>query len=76
MKWLLLLVGLALIAAAGAGLVASVDLLTTEMGAIYATCSAIAAAAGLIILALAAVTYRIDRLRAAILGQGVSGRPA
>jgi hypothetical protein len=76
MKWLLLLVGLALIVAAGAGLVAAIDLLTTEIGAIYATCSAIAAAAGLIILALAAVTYRIDKLRAAILRQGESARRA
>jgi len=71
MKWFLLLVGLALIAGAGAGLVASIDLLTTEIGAIYATCSAVAAAAGLIVLALAGVTHRIDALRAALLrGEG------
>ena len=76
MKWFLLLVGLALIACGGAGLVASIDLLTTEIGAIYATCSAIAAAAGLIILGLAAVTHRIDRLRAAILQQREATRRA
>lgn len=74
MKWLLLLVGLALVVVAGAGLVASIDLLTTEIGAIYATCSAIAAAAGLIVLALAGVTHRIDALRAAFLRANESPR--
>ena len=76
MKWLLVFLGLVLIVVAGAGLVASIDLLTTEIGAIYATCSAVACAAGLIVLALAAVTYRIDALRAAILRQGESARRA
>ncbi len=76
MKWLLLLVGLALIVVAGAGLVASIDLLTTDLGAIYATCSAIAAAAGLIIVALAGVTHRIDSLRAALVRQSGSPRRA
>jgi len=76
MKWLLIFLGLALIVVAGAGLVASIDLLTTEIGAIYATCSAVACAAGLVILALAGVTFRIDALRAAILRQGETARRA
>jgi hypothetical protein len=76
MKWLLLLVGLALMVVAGAGLLASIDLLTTEIGAIYATCSAIAAAAGLIVLALAGVTHRIDALRAVLLRAEESPRRA
>ncbi len=74
MKWLLVLLGLVLIVLAGAGLVASIDLLTTEIGAIYATCSAISAAAGLVILAMAALAHRIDALRAAILRQSEATR--
>lgn len=76
MKWLLIFLGLALIVVAGAGLIASIDLLTTEIGAIYATCSAVACATGLVILSLAAVTFRIDALRAAILRQGETARRA
>ena len=76
MKWLLALLGLALIVAAGVGLVASIDLLTTALGAVYVTCAAIALAAGLIILSLAAVTARIDALRAAIHRQGEIARRA
>jgi hypothetical protein len=76
MKWLLVLLGLGLIAAAGGGLIASIDLLTTEIGVLYATCAAIALAAGLIILSLAAIAFRIDALRAAILRQGEYARRA
>jgi hypothetical protein len=74
MKWLLLLLGLALIAAAGGGLIASIDLLTTEIGILYVTSSAIALAAGLVILSLAAIASRIDALRATILRQGEHAR--
>jgi hypothetical protein len=66
MKWLMILVGLALIGAAGAGYVASIDLLTTPIGQTYVTAAAVAAGAGLVMFALAAVTFRIDSLRAAI----------
>jgi hypothetical protein len=76
MKWLLVLLGLGLIVVAGIGLVASIDLLTTEIGAVYATCSAIAAAAGLIILYIGALAYRIDALHAVILRQGEAVRRA
>jgi hypothetical protein len=69
MKWLFVLIGLALIGAAGAGYVASIDLLTTEIGMVYATCAVSALCAGLIFLALGALTYRVDALRAAILRQ-------
>jgi len=69
MKWLLLLMGLASIGAAAAGFVASIDLLTTEIGMLYATCAVTALFAGLVFLALAALTYRIDALRRTILRQ-------
>src|SRR5271170_3653017 len=67
MKWLLFLVGLALIGAAAVGFLASIDLLTTEVGVLYATCAVTALAAGLVFLALGAMTYRIDALRKAVL---------
>jgi hypothetical protein len=69
MKWLLILVGLALIGVACAGYVASIDLLTTQIGQIYVTGAAVAGGAGVVILALAGVTFRLDALRAAILRQ-------
>ena len=69
MKWLLILIGLALIGAAGVGYVASIDLLTTEIGMLYATCAVSALLGGLVFLALAALTYRVDALRAAVLRQ-------
>jgi hypothetical protein len=70
MKWLLILLGFILIIAAGGGFVASLDLLTTQIGLLYALSAAIAAAAGLIILSLAVVVHRVDALRKAILRQG------
>jgi hypothetical protein len=69
MKWLLLLLGLASIGAAAAGLVASIDLLTTEIGILYASCAVSAFFAGLVFLALAGLAYRIDALRKTILRQ-------
>jgi hypothetical protein len=74
MKWLLVLLGLMLIAAAGGGFVASVDLLGTETGVLYGTSTAVALAAGLIILAQAAVVFRLDALRATILRHAESSR--
>jgi hypothetical protein len=70
MKWLLALLGIVLVAAAGAGFVASLDLLTTQIGLLYAVSAAIAAGAGLIVLSLAALTHRVDALRKTILRQG------
>jgi hypothetical protein len=67
MKWLLILLGLALIGAACAGYVASIDLLTTQIGQIYVTAATVAGGAGVVILALAGVTFRIDALRKTIL---------
>jgi len=69
MKWLFLLLGLASLGAAAAGFAASIDLLTTEIGMLYATCTVSAFFAGLIFLALAGVTHRIDALRKTILRQ-------
>jgi hypothetical protein len=70
MKWLLFLLGVILIIAAGWGFVASLDLLTTQIGLLYALSAAIAAAAGLVILSLGVVVHRVDALRKAILRQG------
>jgi hypothetical protein len=70
MKWLLILLGVILIFAAGGGFVASLDLLTTQIGLLYALSAAVAAAAGLIILSLAVVVHRVDALRKTILRQG------
>jgi hypothetical protein len=69
MKWLLILIGLALIGVACAGYVASIDLLTTQIGQVYVTAATVAGGAGVVILALAVVTFRIDALRKAILSQ-------
>jgi hypothetical protein len=74
MKWLLIIVGLVLVAAAGVGFVASLDLLTTQIGLLYAISAAVALGAGLVILALAALAFRIDRLHAAILRRGDGAR--
>jgi hypothetical protein len=74
MKWLLIFVGLVLIAAAGVGFIASLDLLTTQIGLLYAICGAVALGAGLVILSLAALAFRIDRLHGAILRHGDGAR--
>ena len=49
MSWIALLLGLILALAGGAALVASIDLLTTELGVLYATCGAIAVERGVIV---------------------------
>ena len=67
MKWLLFLLGLILVLVAAAGFVASLDLLTTELGVLYATSAAMALAAGLVIIAIGMLTHRVDALRATIL---------
>jgi hypothetical protein len=75
MKWILVLLGLVLIAVCGVGFVASIDLLTTQLGLLYATGAMVALGAGLVILCLAALAFRLDALRAAILRQGSKDNP-
>jgi hypothetical protein len=67
MSWIALLLGLALAAAGGAGLMASLDLLTTQLGLIYALCGAVAASGGVIVIAIALLIRRVDALRRTIL---------
>jgi hypothetical protein len=74
MKLLLILLGVALIAAAGVGFYDSLDLLTTQIGLVYAVSAAVAGAAGLVILCLAMVVHRLDGLHAAILRPGDKAR--
>jgi hypothetical protein len=69
MKWVFILLGVVLIVAAGYGFVASLDLLTTQIGLLYAVSAAIALGAGLVILCMAGVVHRVDALRKAILRQ-------
>jgi hypothetical protein len=67
MSWLAFLLGLILALAGGAGLVASLDLLTTELGVLYATCGAIAVSGGVIVIAIGLLIRRVDALRRAVL---------
>jgi hypothetical protein len=63
MSWIVLLLGLLLAFAGGAALVASIDLLTTELGLLYATCGAIALSGGIITIAIGLLIRRVDALR-------------
>jgi hypothetical protein len=74
MSWIALFLGLILAAAGGAAIVASVDLLTTELGLLYATCGAIGVSGGVITIAIALLMRRVDALRAA-LAQNVDRSP-
>jgi hypothetical protein len=67
MSWLTLLLGLILAFAGGAGLYASLDLLTTELGVLYATCGAIGVSGGVIVIAIGLLIRRVDALRRTIL---------
>jgi hypothetical protein len=67
MSWIVLLLGLILTLAGAAGLAASIDLLTTELGVLYATCGAIGVSGGFIVIALAILIRRVDAVRKAIL---------
>jgi hypothetical protein len=67
MSWLAFLLGLILALAGGAGLVASLDLLTTELGVLYATCGAITVSGGVIVIAIGLLIRRVDALRRAVL---------
>jgi hypothetical protein len=59
MSWIAFLLGLMLATAGGAALVLSIDLLTTELGLLYATCGTVVIAIGLLI-------RRVDALRRAL----------
>jgi hypothetical protein len=67
MSWIALFLGLILLLAGGAGLAASFDLLTTELGLLYATCGAIAFSGGIITIAIGLLIRRVDALRRALL---------
>jgi hypothetical protein len=74
MSWIAFLLGLILVVAGGAAFAASVDLLTTELGLLYATCGAIGLSGGLIIIAIGLLIRRVDALRYALLSK-IDARP-
>lgn len=78
MSWLALFLGLVLVLAGGAGLVASLDLLTTELGVLYATCGSVAATGGVIVIAIGLLIRRVDALRRTVLegGEMAPSKPA
>ena len=67
MSWFALFLGLILALAGGAALAASIDLLTTELGLLYATCGAVALSGGVIVIAIGLLIRRVDALRRALL---------
>lgn len=67
MSWFVLFLGLILALAGGAALVASLDLLTTELGLLYATCGVVALSGGVIAIAIGLLIWRVDALRHALL---------
>lgn len=67
MNWIVLLLGLILTSVGAIGLAASIDLLTTELGVLYATCGAIGVSGGFIVIAIAILICRVDAVRKAIL---------
>jgi hypothetical protein len=73
MSWLAFFLGLILACVGGAGLVASLDLLTTELGVLYATCGAVAVSGGVIVIAIGLLIRRVDALRRAVV-QGNEAR--
>ncbi len=58
--------GLLLVAAGAGGLIASVDLLPTEMGLLYAVCGTLALSAGGVTLAIGALIRRLGVIAAAL----------
>ena len=66
MSWIALFLGLLLALAGGAGLAASIDLLTTELGVVYATCGAIGLSGGVVTIAIGLLIRRVDALRRAL----------
>ena len=67
MSWLAFFLGLILACAGGAGLVASLDLRTTELGVLYATSGAVAVSSAVIVIAIGLLIRRVDALRRAVL---------
>jgi hypothetical protein len=67
MSWIALFLGLVLALAGGAAFAASIDLLTTELGLLYATCGAIGLSGGIITLAIGLLIRRVDAVRRALL---------
>jgi hypothetical protein len=67
MSWIAFFLGLLLALAGGAGLVASLDLLTTQLGLVYATCGAVGVSGGVIVIAIGLLIRRVDALRRTIL---------
>jgi hypothetical protein len=67
MSWIALFLGLLLAAAGGAGLVASLDLLTTQLGLVYATCGAVGVSGGVVVIAIGLLIRRVDALRRTVL---------
>ncbi|WP_158817074.1 hypothetical protein [Methylocapsa sp. S129] len=63
MSWIAFFLGLILTLAGGASLAASFDLLTTELGLLYATCGAIGVSGGFIVIAIGLLIRRVDALR-------------
>jgi hypothetical protein len=66
MSWIAFILGFVLALAGGAALVASIDLLTTELGLLYATCGAVALTGGVITIAIGLLIGRVDALRGAL----------
>src|SRR5271168_3824666 len=56
------LLGLLLTVLGFGGLIASVDLLPTEVGILYAGCGTVAATSGLIVISIGALIRRVDAL--------------
>jgi hypothetical protein len=70
MSWLALFLGLILTAAGVEGIYLSLDLRTTELGVLYATCGSIAVSGGFIVVAIALLIRRVDALRRTVLRSG------
>src|SRR5579863_2312724 len=75
MSWIALFLGLVLAAAGGAGLVACLDLLTTQLGLVYATCGAVGVSGGAIVIAIGLLIRRVDALRRTIIRANEQSRP-
>ncbi len=75
MSWFVVFLGLVLASAGGAAIVASIDLLTTELGLLYATCGAIGLSGGLIVIAIGILIGRVGALRLAVLRGIEATRP-
>jgi len=66
MAFLAFALGILLLVAGAGGLLASVNLLPTEMGMLYAACGTAAACAGVVTLAIGALIRRVDSVAAAL----------